>query len=243
MLTNPTVDCLIAQHVTPQIEVGKIGFKKGLFMASTDEIYLKVKGKGGHAAMPQTYINPLLIASAIITKLHQFFMIDKKENVQQIPTVLAFGKIEGMGATNVIPNEVHIAGTFRTLDESWRKRCHEIMNDIITETVATFGGEFELDIRGGYPCLVNDDQVTDRCIKTTSSILGKEKIIELDYRMTAEDFAYFSQIKPVCFYRLGTGNALKSTQHNVHNSNFNIDEEVLIFAPALMVCMAIDLMS
>jgi amidohydrolase len=243
VLTNPTVDCLIAQHVTPQIEVGKIGFKKGLFMASTDEIYLKVKGKGGHAAMPQTYINPLLIASAIITKLHQFFMIDKKENVQQIPTVLAFGKIEGMGATNVIPNEVDIAGTFRTLDESWRKRCHEIMNDIITETVATFGGEFELDIRGGYPCLVNDDQVTDRCINTTSSILGKEKIIELDYRMTAEDFAYFSQIKPVCFYRLGTGNALKSTQHNVHNSNFNIDEEVLIFAPALMVCMAIDLMS
>ena len=243
VLNDPPVDCLIAQHVTPQIEVGKIGFKKGLFMASTDEIYLTVKGKGGHAAMPHTYINPLLIASAIITKLHQFFMIDKRENVQQIPTVLAFGKIEGMGATNVIPDEVGIAGTFRTLDENWRKRCHQIINEIVQETATAYGGDCFVDIRGGYPCLVNDEQVTTNCINTTENILGKENVIELDYRMTAEDFAYYSQIKPVCFYRLGTGNAAKNTEHNVHNSNFNIDEDVLSFAPAIMACMAIDLMN
>jgi amidohydrolase len=130
VLNHPNVDYLIAQHVTPQIPVGKIGFKKGLFMASTDEIYITVKGKGGHAAMPHTYVNPLLLASEILIKLNQFFMIDKTENSLQIPTVLAFGKINGAGATNVIPDEVNIAGTFRTLDETWRKKAHLLMKEI-----------------------------------------------------------------------------------------------------------------
>ena len=242
VLTNPNVDFLIAQHVTPQIETGKIGFKKGLFMASTDEIYLTVKGKGGHAAMPDTYINPLLISSAIISKLHQFFMLDKSENTKQIPTVLAFGKIEGMGATNVIPDVVNLAGTFRTLDETWRKKSHEFIIELAQRTALEFGGQCQVEIRGGYPCLVNDEQITTKCINTAENILGKQNIIDLDYRMTAEDFAYFSQVKPVCFYRLGTGNSSKNTTHNVHTSNFNIDEDVLRFAPAIMACMAIDIL-
>jgi amidohydrolase len=242
VLSKPNVDFLLAQHVTPQIATGKIGFKKGLFMASTDEIYLTVKGKGGHAAMPNTYVNPLLISSAIITKLHQFFMIDKVENLNELPTVIAFGNIEGKGATNVIPDHVNIAGTFRTLDEKWRNQCHYFIRKIATETAKEFGGSCDIEIRVGYPCLVNDIEITESCIKTTENILGKENVIELDYRMTAEDFAYFSQKKPVCFYRLGTGNALKHTEHNVHNSNFNIDEDVLSFAPAVMACMALDLL-
>jgi len=131
VLLNPEVDCLIAQHVTPQIPSGKIGFRKGLFMASTDEIYITIKGKGGHAAMPDTYINPLLIASALISKLHDFFMINKSENMNQIPTVLAFGKIEGLGATNVIPSEVKLAGTFRTLNEEWRALAHSKIAEIV----------------------------------------------------------------------------------------------------------------
>jgi amidohydrolase len=242
VLENPVVDYLIAQHVTPQIASGKIGFKKGLFMASTDEIYLHIKGRGGHAAMPHTYINPLLIASEIISKLHQFFMIEKIENINEIPTVLAFGKIEGKGATNVIPDDVHIAGTFRTLDENWRNRCHKLMAEIIQQTAKQMQGSCELKILKGYPCLVNDETITESCVNSAQQIIGKNQIEMLDYRMTAEDFAYFSQIKPVCFYRLGTGNAHKNTEHNVHTSNFNIDEEVLKFAPAVMVNMAIGLM-
>ena len=242
VLQNPEVDCLIAQHVTPQIEAGKIGFKKGLFMASTDEIYLTVKGKGGHAAMPHTYINPLLIASAILSKLHEAFMIDKIQNEQQIPTVLAFGKIEGSGATNVIPDVVNIAGTFRTLDEKWRNTCHEMLTEIAQQTAIEMGGACDVSIHHGYPSLVNDEQITSSCMQTAASIIGDNNVLNLDYRMTAEDFAYFSQIKPVCFYRLGTGNAAKDTQHNVHTSNFNIDEDVLKFAPAVMASMAIDLL-
>lgn len=241
VLHHPEVDFLIAQHVTPQIEAGKIGFKKGLFMASTDEIYLTVKGKGGHAAMPHTYNNPLLIASEILTKLHRYFMVDKVLNLSQIPTVLAFGNIEGKGATNVIPDEVNIAGTFRTLDESWRKKCHELISELVEQIVSERNASCVLKILKGYPCLVNDENVTTSCMQSAENIIGKDQIVELDYRMTAEDFAYFSQMKPVCFYRLGTGNSQKNTENNVHTSNFNIDEDVLKFAPAVMVQMAIDL--
>lgn len=243
VLNHPNVDYLIAQHVTPQIPVGKIGFKKGLFMASTDEIYITVKGKGGHAAMPHTYVNPLLLASEILIKLNQFFMIDKTENSLQIPTVLAFGKINGAGATNVIPDEVNIAGTFRTLDETWRKKAHQLIKEIAARVAANMKGECEVDIHFGYPCLVNDEEVTTICMQSAEQMIGKGNIQLLDYRMTAEDFAYFSQIKPVCFYRLGTGNSQKDTEHNVHNSNFNIDEDVLRYAPAVMAAMAIDLMN
>jgi len=243
VLNHPNVDYLIAQHVTPQIPVGKIGFKKGLFMASTDEIYITVKGKGGHAAMPHTYVNPLLLASEILMKLNQFFMIDKTDNNLQIPTVLAFGKINGSGATNVIPDEVNIAGTFRTLDETWRKKAHLLIKEIAASVASNLNGECEVDIHFGYPCLVNDEEVTSICMESAEQMIGKGNIQLLDYRMTAEDFAYFSQIKPVCFYRLGTGNSQKDTEHNVHNSNFNIDEDVLRYAPAVMAAMAIDLMN
>jgi amidohydrolase len=243
VLHQPEVDFLIAQHVTPQILAGQIGFKKGLFMASTDEIYIKVKGKGGHAAMPLTYINPLIISSAIISKLHQVFMIDQLHNEHKIPTVLAFGKIEGLGATNVIPDEVNLAGTFRSLDEIWRKKCHTMITEIAEEIALSMGGTCSVDIHHGYPCLVNDEIVTEKCIQTAKAILGDKNVIALDYRMTAEDFAYFSQQKPVCFYRLGTGNPLKNTQHNVHNSNFDIDEDVLKYAPAVMASMAIALLN
>ena len=242
VLENPEVNYLIAQHVTPQIPSGKIGFKKGLFMASTDELYVCIKGKGGHAAMPQTYINPLLIASKVIAKLHQFFMIDKSENDRQIPTVIAFGKIVGNGATNVIPDEVNLAGTFRTLDENWRNKSHQWIKKIVAETCQEMNGNCDVNIVYGYPCLVNDEEVTNSCMASAQNIIGPENVIDLDYRMTAEDFAYFSQTKPVCFYRLGTGNNAKNTEINVHNSNFNIDEDVLKFAPAAMVQMAIDLM-
>ena len=243
VLHNPEVDFLIAQHVTPQIPVGKVGFKSGLFMASTDELYLTVKGKGGHAAMPHTYINPLLVASKIMLALNQYFMVDKKENTAAIPTVIAFGKIEGKGATNVIPDEVEMAGTFRTLNEPWRQKSHQAIKAIAEQVAAENNAACDVNIVKGYPCLVNDEALTKQCFAVTDLVLGSQSAIDIDYRMTAEDFAYFSQQKPVCFYRLGTGNASKNTEINVHNSSFNIDEDVLEFAPALMAAMAIEVLN
>jgi amidohydrolase len=169
-------------------------------------------------------------------------MINKSENINQIPTVLAFGKIEGLGATNVIPSEVKLAGTFRTLNEEWRALAHSKIAEIVKHITTEMQGSYELNINRGYPCLVNDEQVTETCMQAASEIIGDANIIDLPHRMTAEDFAYFSQQKPVCFYRLGTGNEAAQSQHNVHTSDFNIDENVLKDSPAVMTAMTIQLL-
>jgi amidohydrolase len=238
VLKNPTVDNAIGQHVFPSMEVGKVGFRKGMYMASTDEIYITVNGKGGHAAMPADYINPLLIASELLSSLHSDFMLTKK--YQQLPefinapTVLAFGKIEGIGATNVIPQKVEIAGTFRTMNELWREEAHKHIvitaNGIATKWNATI----DVRIEKGYPFLVNDEELTSKSIKAAQEYLGAENVEELPLRMTAEDFAYISQEVPSCFYRLGTGNVSKGITSGVHTSTFDIDEKALEIGSGLM---------
>ncbi|MBK6835908.1 MAG: amidohydrolase [Bacteroidetes bacterium] len=242
VLQNPTVDNAIGQHVFPSMEVGKVGFRKGMYMASTDEIYITVTGKGGHAAMPAEYINPLLIASELLSSLHSDFMLTKK--YQQLPefidapTVLAFGKIEGMGATNVIPQKVEIAGTFRTMNELWREEAHKHIvitaNGIATKWNATI----DVRIEKGYPFLVNDEELTTKSIKAAQDYLGVENVEELPLRMTAEDFAYISQAVPSCFYRLGTGNIAKKITSGVHTSTFDIDENALEIGSGLMAWLA-----
>jgi amidohydrolase len=239
VLENPKVNCIIAQHVTPQIPVGKIGFKSGLFMASTDEIYVTIIGRGGHAAMPDLYNNPLLIAATLLLKLNQFFMEQKSENLDQVPTVLAFGKIQGLGATNVIPQEVKLEGTFRTLQENWRATAHHWIKKIAEQVAISNNATIEVTIAKGYPCLVNNEKLTEELIETTGNYIGHANVTPLNYRMTAEDFAYYSQEIPACFYRLGTGNVQMGITANVHEATFNIDESVLHFAPGVMVCNAL----
>ncbi len=237
VLENPKVTNAIAQHVFPSMETGKVGFRKGMYMASTDEIYITVKGKGGHAAMPSNYINPLLVASELISKLHQDFMLEKKyqqDNYKNAPTVLAFGKIEGKGATNVIPDEVAIAGTFRTMDENWRNEVHILLQKIADELASKWKAQIIVRIEKGYPFLVNDEVLTESCIKAAQEYLGKENVEELSLRMTAEDFAFFSQKVPSCFYRLGTGNKEKNITSGVHTPTFDIDPKALEVGSGLM---------
>lgn len=235
VLQNPTVDVAIAQHVHPSMESGKVGFRSGMYMASTDEIYLTVTGKGGHAAMPAEYNNPLLIASEILLELKKKFPNDGKGD---IPTVLAFGKIEGKGATNVIPEKVELEGTFRTMNEEWRRNAHALIREIVNEVCKKNNGTAELRIEIGYPFLVNDPQITESCRKAAIEYLGNENVEELPLRMTAEDFAFFSQKLPVCFYRLGTGNKKKGIVSGVHTSTFDIDEEALKIGSGLMAYIA-----
>lgn len=242
VLQNPTVDNAIGQHVFPSMEVGKVGFRKGMYMASTDEIYITVTGKGGHAAMPNDYINPLLIASELLTALHSDFMITKK--YQQLPefidapTVLAFGKIEGMGATNVIPQKVEIAGTFRTMNELWREEAHKHIVITANGIATKWNASIDVRIEKGYPFLVNDEVLTTKSIKAAQEYLGAENVEELPLRMTAEDFAYISQAVPSCFYRLGTGNVSKNITSGVHTSTFDIDEKALEIGSGLMAWLA-----
>jgi len=235
-------DIIIAQHVTPQIPTGKVGFKSGIFMASTDEIYIEVIGTGGHAAMPNLYNNPLLIAAELLLKLNTVFddnnlhVIQEKNTV--IPTVLAFGKIVGNGATNVIPDKVNVEGTFRTFDENWREKAHQIITKICNEIEVRNKCEITCNIIIGYPFLTNNKTVTNQSKYSATAYLGIENIIDLDYRMTAEDFAYFSQKLPACFYRIGTGNAAKNITSNVHTSTFDIDENSLEIMTGLMAYIA-----
>jgi amidohydrolase len=246
VLENPKPDSFFAQHVFPSMETGKVGFRSGMYMASTDEIYVTVKGKGGHAAMPNDYTNPLLIASQILTDLNKAFMIFppsysllEGDNVRP-PTVLAFGKIVGNGATNVIPDEVKLEGTFRTMDENWRKEAHKKMKSIAEEIAERMGGQCDFVIEHGYPFLVNDEKVTSRARSAAEDFLGKENVEELPLRMTAEDFSFFSQQIPSCFYRLGTGNISKGITSGVHTATFDIDERALEVGVGLMAWLTLN---
>jgi amidohydrolase len=247
VLETPHVQSIFGQHVFPSMEAGKVGFRKGMYMASTDEIYVTVKGKGGHAAMPKDYNSPLLIASAILLELNKTFMLQANELVSENaaikiipPTVLAFGKIVGNGATNVIPDEVHIEGTFRTMNEVWRKEVHAKMKAMAENIAKEMGGTCEFNIIPGYPFLVNDEITTEKATLAAQDYLGKENVEELQVRMTAEDFAFFSQKIPACFYRLGTGNKSKNIVSGIHTATFDIDEKALEIGAGLMAWLSLN---
>ncbi|HSY76243.1 MAG TPA: M20 family metallopeptidase [Bacteroidia bacterium] len=240
VLENPAPEVIFAQHVFPSLETGKVGFCGGTYMASCDEIYLTVKGKGGHAAMPANYINPIIIASEILLDLNNKFMKHPKND---IPTVLAFGKVQANGATNVIPQEVVIDGTFRTMNEEWRSEAHEIIKNTIKTKAKEMGGDCEVRIDIGYPVLFNNNDTTAHAQKAAEQYLGKENVVTLEKRMTSEDFAFYSLIKPACFYRLGTGNIARGITSGVHTSTFDIDEKSLETGMGLMAWIAISELS
>ncbi|CAM4195452.1 M20 metallopeptidase family protein [Zobellia nedashkovskayae] len=226
----------VGQHVRPDIPVGKVGFRSGKFMASMDELFLTVKGKGGHAAMPEKIIDPVLITSHIIVAAQQLVsrMADPKT-----PSVLSFGKVIANGAINVIPDEVSIEGTFRTLDEEWRKIALEKLHKLVTTMAEAMGGSCELKINHGYPHLKNDTALTEDLRIYAKDYLGSENVEELDQWMAAEDFAYYTQANPACFYMLGVGNVDKNIESGLHTPTFNIDESALEIGGGLMAWLAI----
>jgi amidohydrolase len=237
VLDHPAPQSIYAQHVFPSLETGKVGFCAGTYMASCDEIYLTIKGKGGHAAMPASYISPILIASQVLLELENKFM-KKPEN--SIPTVLAFGKMQANGATNVIPQEVYLEGTFRTMNEEWRAKAHKMIEEIIKEKCKSMGGDHKLRIEVGYPVLTNNEELTQHARSVAEEYLGKSNVITLDKRMTSEDFSYYSLHKPVCFYRLGTANEARGITSGVHTPTFDIEEKALETGMGLMAWIAIN---
>jgi len=234
VLENPKVEKMIGQHVFPDLEVGKVGFCLGKYMASTDELHITINGKGGHAALTEKYNNPLLAAAKLILDLESSFVKDK-----ELPSVLAIGFIEGLGSTNVIPDKVKLKGTLRAMDEDFRATAHKRMQKIALEIAKYYGLEIDFDIRKGYPSLVNDVALTESAIVLAKEYLGTEYVIDLPIRMTAEDFAYYSHQVPSCFYRLGTRNEQKGIVHGLHTSRFNIDEQSLKIGMGLMAYLAI----
>ncbi|MCE2778609.1 MAG: M20 family metallopeptidase [Algoriphagus sp.] len=236
VLENPRPNAILGQHVMPMIPAGKVGFRSGLYMASTDELYLTIKGKGGHGAMPETFIDPVLISAHLLVALQQ--IVSRVAN-PKIPSVLSFGRVEALGATNIIPNEVKIQGTFRTLDEAWRAKAHEKMRLIAQGIVEGMGGQLDFEIRKGYPFLKNEPALTARSVEAARAYLGAENVLDLDIWMAAEDFAFFSQEVDGCFYRLGTRNEARGITSGVHTSTFDIEEEALEIGAGLMAWLAV----
>lgn len=237
VLQNPSPASILGQHVAPNIPVGKIGFREGMYMASTDELYLTVKGKGGHGAMPDTLIDPILIASHIITGLQQVISRNRKPAA---PSVLSFGKVIANGATNVIPNEVYIEGTFRCMDEEWREEGWKRITKMAQGIAEAMGGSCEAEVRKGYPFLKNHPELTRRSKAAAIKYMGVENVIDLDLWLAGEDFAFYSQVTDACFYRLGTRNEARGIVSGVHTPTFDIDEAALEIGPGLMAWLALE---
>ena len=236
VLENPKPQAVLGQHVMPFIETGKVGFRSGKYMASTDELYVTVNGKGGHAAQPQQNIDPVMITAQILVSLQQIVSRTANPNT---PSVLSFGKVQANGATNVIPNEVKLEGTFRTMDEAWRAEAHTRMKKMAEGIAESMGGTCEFEIKKGYPFLVNEEKLTAQAKQYAEEYLGKENVLDLDIWMAAEDFAYYSQVTDACFYRLGTRNEAKGITSSVHTPTFDIDENAFAISTGLMAYIAL----
>jgi len=240
VLENPKPDSVIGQHVMPQIDAGKVGFRNGLYMASTDEIYVTVTGKGGHGAMPHLTVDPVLIACNMVVSLQQVVSRNAKPS---LPSVLSFGKFIANGATNVIPDSVYLEGTFRTLNEEWRNEAHRKMKHMAEHLVEGMGGKCDFKIVRGYPFLTNNEELTSRIRGYAAEYLGEDKIEELEIWMAAEDFAFYSQNAQACFYRLGVRNEKLGINSSVHTSTFDVDESSLETGMGLMAWITLEELS
>lgn len=236
VLENPKPTAVIGQHVMPTMETGKIGMRKGKYMASKDDLYVTVFGKGGHGAQPHENIDPVLITSHIIIAQQQ--VVSRMAN-PTAASVLSFGKLFADGSTNVIPDKVYMEGTFRTLDESWRTKALEQMKKMAEGIAESMGGKCVFDIMTGYPFLINEEKLTGQVYDYAQEYLGKENVLDLDIWMASEDFAYYSQAADSCFYMLGTGNKAKGITSSLHTATFNIDEDALAISTGLMAYIAV----
>jgi amidohydrolase len=231
VLENPVVKELYALHVFPDMPVGKVGFREGIYMASSDEVYVTINGKGGHGATPNKAIDPILIGATIVTSIQQ---IVSRRCDPIIPSVLTFGHFEGLGETNVIPSKVLLKGTFRTLNEEWREEALILIKNQIELIAQSMGGSADVSISRGYPYLENNPKITNQLSQKAKNFLGDENVEDLPIRMTSEDFAFYSQEKPVCFFRLGVRNEEKGIVHGVHNARFDIDSNALLVGMQVM---------
>ncbi|MFZ9499206.1 MAG: M20 metallopeptidase family protein [Bacteroidia bacterium] len=236
-LANPQPQAIYGQHVMPLLPAGTVGFRSGRYMASADEIRLTIRGKGGHAAMPHLNTDAVLIASHIVVALQQ--VVSRRAN-PTLPSVLSFGHIIGEGAYNVLPNDVRLRGTFRTMDETWRDQAHALIREIASGTASAMGAICDVEIDRGYPMLFNHPEPTALARSTAEAYLGPQQVVDLDLWMAAEDFAFYAQQIPATFYRLGTRNEAKGWVSSVHTSTFDVDESALPLGAGLMAAIALE---
>jgi amidohydrolase len=236
VLENPKPQGIFGLHVHPGLDLGKLSFRKGRVMASADEIYITIRSKGGHAAAPHLTADTVLISSHLIVALQQ---IISRNNNPTSPSVLSICSVQGGHTTNVIPSEVKLMGTFRAMDETWRYKAHELIRKLATGLVESMGAEIDLHIDVGYPTVDNDPALTEKAWRLADEYMGKEHVSETEMRMGAEDFGYYTQVIPGCFYRLGVRNTEQGIVHNVHTPKFNIDERAIETGMGMMAWLGV----
>lgn len=234
-LENPRPDAILGLHVHPSLEVGQVGFHAGKYMASADEIYITVKSKGGHAAQPHLTVDTILVASQLVVSLQQ---VISRNNNPFSPSVLSICAFNGGFTTNVIPSEVKLMGTFRAMDETWRFKAHELIRKQAAGIAEATGAEISIDILVGYPTLYNNEAVTGKARGFATDYLGAAQVGDTEIRMGAEDFAFYSQVVPACFFRLGTGNAARGITSGVHTPTFDVDEQAIEIGMGTMAYLA-----
>lgn len=231
VLENPRPQCIFGLHVNPQLEVGKLSFRGGKVMASADELYITIRSKGGHAAAPHLTADTILIASHLVVSLQQVI----SRNCDPLsPSVLSISSFQGGFTTNVIPSEVKLMGTFRAMDEAWRFKAHDIIRRHTEEMVRAMGAEVDLHIDVGYPTVYNNEALTAIAREIAEDFMGAYRVSETEIRMGAEDFGYYSQQLPGCFFRLGTANKARGITSGVHTPTFNIDEDAIEIGMGMM---------
>jgi amidohydrolase len=237
VLENPHVDKIFGLHVYPDLDAGKVGMKAGKYMASSDELYFTVRGRGGHGATPHLNIDPVVISANIIQALQT---ITSRSSSPLNPTVLTIGRVIANGKTNITPDEVIMEGTLRTYDDAWRKEAIDKVVTVAQSIANAYGGSCEVFVDKGYPFLYNDPGTTAAVRNYAEEYLGIDQVIELDIQMTAEDFAYYTHARPACFYRLGIRNEAKGITANLHNAKFDVDESCLAVGMGLMAWIAVN---
>lgn len=234
VLKDPAPEAIFGLHVHPGLEVGKLSFRSGMVMASADEIYITIKGKGGHAAAPHLTVDTILVASHLIVALQQ--IISRNRNPLS-PSVLSITSVQGGYTTNVIPSEVKLMGTFRAMDEDWRFRAHELIRKQATELVHSMGAEIDLHIDVGYPMVYNNEALDPIARELAREFVAPANVLETEVRLGAEDFGYYTRQIPGCFYRLGVMNEGKGITSGVHTPTFNIDESAIEIGAGMMAWM------
>lgn len=234
-LENPKVKKMVALHVFPDLECGHFGFREGLYMASCDELHMEVQGLGGHGALPDRTVNPIFMGSEFILAAKSYIDENTPDGV---PSVINFGYFEAKGATNVVPDKAFVKGTFRTMDEEWRDKAKKQLLEIAARISEDYKGQVKLTISHGYPFLKNDIQLTHSIRDLAERNFGKDKVHHLPMRMTSEDFSYYSQLVPVCFFRLGVRNKEKEIVYGLHHPKFDIDSHSIKNGVQMFVSIA-----
>lgn len=228
---HPRPEWMMALHVAPDLPIGHFGFRSGPYMASTDELYFTLKGTGGHAALPHLLTDPIMAAARLILQLQD---IPARFAPPDVPTRLSIGRIDAPGATNVIPAEVKLSGTFRTFDETWRAKAHQHIKDLAKSIGDQHGLTIDAEIVSGYPSLKNDPKWTEQVREKAIHLVGQNAVHDLPIRMTAEDFAWYGTQVPIVFFRLGTSNQKPETRFSVHHPSFDVDPASPCYGGAIL---------